>query len=116
MDDRIVIFDTDTPSGQAQLQIAQDRLAITGLFKNLNVFFKRIAAFVWKNPLGLTPQQVFDLYGTKAFDLVKLSMSYQAMLETYTGVRPSVVPEGFDLTVNADGTVTVVTLPPAEPQ
>jgi len=110
---RIVdIFDDDDVRQKALKRVQRDQDVIAALFKNVVDTFRRMADFVWRNPYGLTPQEIFDLYGDKAVDLCRLSSAAQAMVETYTGTRPAVVPEGYDLQYNADGTVTVLGGPP----
>jgi len=69
---------------------------------------------VWQNPFGLTPQEVFDLYGKKAAKLLAVSVATinylnyaRAFLRNPGEVIKSLKPAGTTLTVNPDGTVTV---------
>ena len=61
---------------------------------------------LWNNPNGMTPQQVLDAFGTDAGMLVDIMTGMgQAVNEMMPGALPLVSP--FQLTTNADGTVTV---------
>ncbi len=79
-------------------------------WNQLGNLFTNIANWVWANP-SLTPQQAFDAFGTNATSLCVLANAYLALLTAAGAPAASPVPAGYSLTMNADGTVTVV--PPA---
>lgn len=67
---------------------------------------KQGMATVWENRLGLTPQEVMDALGTDAADLLRLSQLLKTTLSE-ADESTELVDTPQELTVNADGTVTV---------
>ena len=90
--------------------------AVQNLRSNTSVLFMRMIQTyeqgmrtVWNNQQGLTPQEVMDGLGTDAAEAVNLR---QLLKQTIQQAKPdqelSQRPEGKDLQINDDGTVTVV--------
>jgi hypothetical protein len=100
----IVALTTDQQQAQAFINVIQRQ------WQALGGVFTQIATWVWANPT-LTPQQAFDAFGTNATSLCVLANAYLALLTAVGAPAASPVPAGYSLTMNADGTVTVV--PPA---
>jgi hypothetical protein len=75
------------------------------LARDMALFYK-IAAFFWNNPNGLPPQQAFNLVSTGAVSLMQLCNAYTTFMSQYTGSTFTVVPTGWMLTPNSDGTIT----------
>ncbi len=80
---------------------------INGQYQQISNLFGRVFSFIWNNQQGQTPQQVFDLFGTNAGDLLKVANAFAAMVQTYTGTAPTLIPIGWTVTVNGNGSVTV---------
>jgi hypothetical protein len=76
------------------------------LYRTMLMTYNNMMNLVWKNPGGLTPQQVFDGLGTKAGELVRLG---SLLKETLNAAEAGTVQDiaGPTLVVNEDGTVTV---------
>lgn len=100
-----------TPQERLQNRAVSFSNQLNQQYNQIITLATQVAEFVWRNPLGMTPQQVFDAFGTNAGDLVKISQAYTILIQTYTGVAPQITPPGFKVTVNNDGTVTVGTTP-----
>jgi hypothetical protein len=66
---------------------------------------------IWHNPKGLTPQQVFDLLGSKAGPLIQAKDYLWPLIVASTAEGETLPkdhkPEGVTLKINEDGTVTV---------
>jgi hypothetical protein len=78
--------------------------------KNVNrAALENVERMIWQNPYGMTPQQVFDLLGTRAAGLLSLKDAILPMLDLAfpNEVVDRLKPQSVMLTVNADGTVTV---------
>ena len=78
---------------------------IQSAWQILQRVFDNAKDFVWSDPAQA--QAKFDLFGSNAGDLVLISAAYSAMVETYLGSRPTILPQGYGIQVNGDGTVTV---------
>jgi exosome complex RNA-binding protein Csl4 len=102
-----VINTNPTKTDQLVAQANGYRGRLNRTYNEINRLAAEMAAFVWKNPAGFTPQQVFDAFGKDAGDLVKVSDAFRALILTYTGKAVTLTPSGFTAVVNADGTVTV---------
>ena len=78
--------------------------------------FRSLYNEVWRNPDGLTPQQVCDALGGKASNLFVIAGTMAGALAQIDpaglGAMAS-VPAGYAATVNADGTVTITYTAPA---
>lgn len=85
---------------------------INELFTAVLGTYTRLMAMVWRNPLGFTPQQVLDRYGTSAVELFRLAATLRACINA--AVPGTVDETPAPVTINPDGTVTV-NMPPAEP-
>jgi hypothetical protein len=77
--------------------------------------FSMVGGLIWSNPDGLTPQQCFDALDTvggnktnDASQLVQFSNTFLTALGGLGVTIPSPMPAGYSLTINTDGTVTVV--------
>jgi len=70
---------------------------------------ENVERLIWQNPYGLTPQQTFDILGTRAAGLLTLKDSILPMLDAaFPGETVDrLKPDGVTLAVNEDGTVTV---------
>ena len=64
---------------------------------------------IWSNPYGLTPQQVFNILGTRAAALLQLKALIVPLLEAAFPGEPisDPKPANVNLVTNEDGTVTV---------
>jgi hypothetical protein len=91
-----------TPPVRRMLQIAQQ-------YSKIESLGAQIIAEVWEDPTQA--QAVLNTYGTNAATLVLAAQIFAQAQQSATGVAPAVVPTGYALTVNGDGTVTVT--PPA---
>ncbi len=94
-----------TPAEVTALQIdSTAKRSFNGLLQDWQYCVK----LVWKNPRGLTPQQVFTALGANGGPMVDASQKTQAYLES---LRPGCTADTAALikahTVNGDGTVTV---------
>ncbi len=97
------VLTTDQKKVKVRAQMDQMLLVNLDVTKNniINMY-----KTIWSNKDGLTPQQVFDLYGTNAAAL-------RQMLLTIVGALNTAAPGTFDIsyihpvTVNPDGTITV---------
>ncbi len=100
--------DPNTTEGKQSIVANQIRAQVTQSFTGLKRVSDAIAALVFSNSLGLTPQQVCDAIGSDAGSLVGLSQAVGAILN---GQKPGTVnldpPAGLTVTVNQDGTVTI---------
>jgi hypothetical protein len=63
-------------------------------------------AYVWNNPNGLTPQEVFDSLETDAAELVKY---HDDLATAINNAEPDTILLGtpYPITLHNDGTVTV---------
>ena len=78
--------------------------------------FRGLYNEVWKNPDGLTPQQVCDALGNRASNLFVIAGTMANALYQIdpTGLGSMVnVPTGYTATINAGGTVTITYAAPA---
>lgn len=75
-------------------------------FTRLVYDFKSNFDQVWNNPLGLTPQQVFDSFDTSAAQLFLIASSIQTAINTIVPNTATQTPP-YNYTINQDGTVTV---------
>ena len=96
---------TPLPLAQASLNAAVARMQ-NNLASDMKLFYL-LAGLIWNNSQGNTPQQMFTYLGTSAASLVTLCNAWVAFVGAYTGTTPQVVPSGYTLTTNSDGTVTV---------
>ena len=72
--------------------------------------FRGLYQEVWRNPDGLTPQQVCDGLGTKAGSLFVIAGTLANALYQIdpAGLGNMIsVPAGYNATIHADGTVTI---------
>lgn len=81
-------------------------------FTQITRVFKDVSTFIWGDLTAGVPQTKFQAFtdaGYRATDLVVNAQAAIALIATLTGVMPdSLVPVGYSLTLNDDGTVTVV--------
>lgn len=75
-------------------------------YKTLIETYNDLYTKVWENPMGLTPQQVFDELGTEGIELFKLSA---ILVETVNSAKPGTLSRAqpYEFTINPDGTVIV---------
>lgn len=79
--------------------------SVNNLFEQMKLTFADGMRMVWANPDGLTPQEVFDAFGTDAAELVRLAQILKdAVNKAVPGTFPTTAP---DFTINKDGTITV---------
>ena len=80
----------------------------TGMYYSIWGHLENFRCWVWKNPQGLTPQQVFDLVGSD--EPLTVGNAIVALLRQLSRGAESVesfVPEDLTATVNEDKTVTI---------
>jgi hypothetical protein len=76
-------------------------------FQDNQALAVELSKFIWSNPANAQAQ--FNLFGTNAAGLCVLASAYVAFVAAATASPPiSPMPEGWDVTPNSDGTVTVV--------
>lgn len=88
------------------IEVARQKGNANALYRQIVSFFSQSANFVWNNK-DYTPQEIFNAYGTDSAELVKLSAAAIALITAVSGNGPTLPPQGFSLTINQDGTVTV---------
>ena len=115
----VAAFQTTAASPLAQRQAHTATVLPTRLTTSeaqLLQSFRALYGEVWKNPDGLTPQQVCDALGTKADNLFVIAGTLVNALSQIdpAGLGAMVnLPTGYTVTGNADGTVTVSFAAPA---
>lgn len=63
---------------------------------------------VYGNNQGLTPQEVFDAFGTDAVEMLRLSAILQeTLIEAHPEIEAKMPSHPYELIPNEDGTVTV---------
>ena len=75
----------------------QIRTRTIGVFREMRAVYDDNLTEIWHNAHGWTPQEVFDLFGKDAGELVRRLM----VIQTALGIADS----PHSVTVNADGTV-----------
>ena len=104
------VYANDTAGKQARTKDQIIR-ASSQTYASLKGSTQSLFNLVWKNQYGLTPQQVFDALGTDAASL-------HGLFAPVAGILNAAVPGSINLTepdavtVNPDGTCTVVIPPP----
>ena len=112
MADQITIGSLFTPPTPQQCTERTLADALVGAASvNLSTL-ENLERIIWANPWGLEPQEVFDILGEKASQLLALKAALLPLLAAAASAaksRPPIElkPEGVALTINADGTVTV---------
>ena len=93
-------------------------------FTALVADFKEAFARVWLRQDGVTPQQVFDQFGTSAAVLFAGAQATLTFIESFAALngltltdylQPTDYTPPLPYTINADGTVTVGSAPAATP-
>lgn len=105
---KLIIMNPDKPSLElTKLKSAESmkiRLAMS--FKRLVDDFQNTFSDVWNNSEGLSPQEVFDSFGTDAAELFQLADTVGKAIETLQpGSITTKAPMKYE--INKDGTVTV---------
>lgn len=91
---------------QLQAQLKGQVVSSTNqLFRTLQSSYDKNFSAVWANP-SLTPQQVFDAFGTDAAQLFVIAGATATMLNTIVPNTVVAAPP-YNYTINSDGTVTV---------
>lgn len=97
----------------AQRQANQIKQNVRTAFQNMVMAFNNGSRQFWKNAQA-SPSQIAAALGTDAVEVFELHAKLGAVLAE---VRPDAIKEGQDVvgqfTYNADGTVTVNTVPPS---
>jgi hypothetical protein len=104
----MAIINTPSTLTTAQKQ-AKAKATINGgvnaLYRQMLTTYNSAMESVWANADGLTPQEVFNAFGTNGGELVRLATLLKTTINTAT---PNTIPDSsVSLTVNNDGTVTV---------
>lgn len=104
-----IVFIKPAPVTDADKADKTKHLITAGLNVNLQSLSEEIDYLfnlVWRNPMGLTAQQVLDSFGTSAVSLFVYMNAIQTALNTIQpGICPQVPLQAF--TMNQDGTVTI---------
>jgi len=87
--------------------VERDAQAMDAAMKQIISTAQRVARHVWNHPT-YTPQQVLAEYGNKGVMLADLSVAVNQLIGAITGQELPILPEGFELQRNDDGTVTVI--------
>ena len=93
------------PTEKTRLQLPS---ISTGMYHSIWGHLENFRSWVWKNPQGLTPQQVFDIVGSD--EPLTVGNAIVALLVQLSGDAQSVesfVPENLTAKVNVDGTVSI---------
>jgi hypothetical protein len=85
------------------------RDAFTGCANLMRMTMDNVEHLVWENPYGLAPQEVFDLLGPDAAQMVVYRETFLPMLQQVFGADQIVSkrPKDAALTVDPSGTVKV---------
>ena len=109
------IVQTYTDDVAGWTKMTNDRIVSinTNITANLVGVYNNVFKMVWQNPKGLTPQQVFDSFGTSAVQLFQAAslMGQLIGVADPTSAAALPTPAGINqtYTINQDGTVTVTT-------
>lgn len=96
-----------SPSDQATYVKVNLIIKVNNLLRNTSTQLQSIAADVLSNSVGLTPQQVFDAFGT---DGASLEQVMRLIDQTLTSINPSftsALSSQGPVVVNQDGTVSI---------
>ena len=101
------LFTEPTAAEQTGRIIADSLAGARGV---LRASLENVERMIWQNPYGLTPQQTFDVLGTKAVALLQLKAAMLPMLDAaFPGEKiDRLKPENLTIRMNEDGTVTIV--------
>jgi hypothetical protein len=109
-----LIYSNNTAGLQSQA-VVKWQVMLNSEFQQIVNMFNANKQFLWSNPLGLTPAQVLAALGSNAGELMTLGIELSGFLNS---IQPGVVDvftvngsdvqvNGHDLTMNADGSVTI---------
>ena len=100
---------TPVPMTLEQKQVQQKasiKAVINVQYNVLTSSITKLFGMVWSNPAGLTPQQVFDAFGTDCAQLHGLFALFSNALNT-AKAGSITLAEPHPVTVNGDGSCTV---------
>lgn len=102
---------TNNANQLSDAQIAANRIIgqTKSTFDSMVHSFNEGSRYFWKNPKGLTPQQIANELGNNAKEVFQLHYALGQFIDT---VKPGSINEGWSLigqfTMNNDGTVTIL--------
>jgi acyl-CoA synthetase (AMP-forming)/AMP-acid ligase II len=99
---KLLRFDLKAEQERAKTQITE---SLNAGIREICVRFDSLFTAVWRDP-RLTPQQVFDVFGSDAASLFVFAAAIQQAVNT---IAPEALPQVplAEFAINADGTVTV---------
>jgi hypothetical protein len=104
----IKITESEAQKSKAELkEITRMRIqgSVNQLYSQMVKNLRENMALVWQNKDGLTPQEVFDAFGTDAVELLRLSSIVKNAINAAT---PGTIPDlTATITPNEDGTVSI---------
>ena len=105
MASKLIVLNPDAGE-QTKTQIVA---VLTGAYHSLNGMLTNYKNWVWENRTGLTPQEVANLFGTDASELIDAGDKLVAVLNNLTGESfvESFVPADKTAAVEVDGTITI---------
>lgn len=102
---------TNNINQPSDAQIAANRIIgqTQSTFNSMVHSFNEGSRYFWKNPKGLSPQQIANELGNNAKEIFEL---HYALGQFINSVKPGSINEGLSLigqfTMNNDGTVTIL--------
>jgi hypothetical protein len=98
-----------TTEQKQQFVVNRVKRLSSNMLKNVKKQHQEIMQMIWRNPQGLTPQQVMDGFGAEAHELFELSNQLLTMLGNVKSDDPylSEAAAPYEYTINQDGTVTI---------
>lgn len=102
----IITTNQTSPAVDDRKESTKQRIqsTINALYSSMLVAYSRCMGEVWRHPT-LSPQEVLDAFGSDAAELFRLAGILKGAINAAT---PNTIPDvTANVTVNADGTVTV---------
>lgn len=99
---------TEPTAQERTAQILRDSLE--GGRNVIRASLENVERMIWANPFGLSPQEVFDILGTRAGPLLALKATLLPILvASFPGQAIGrLKPDNVTLVVGEDGTVTIM--------
>lgn len=99
----------ETPTLETQVLILKRKMR--SINEPLSSLLTQALSVVWENPLDATPQEVVDQFGTDAVSLFTVAGLAAQIIAVATATSPiPLVPSGYSVVQNQDGTVTITQL------
>lgn len=104
----MALIQREYPPREQTLQLIRDSL--TGWYNQTRAAYDNAVMLVWRNPFGLTPQEVFDTIGKDGAALVEYLQTVVKSLNDIGIEREPIaqpVPTDKEAKSNPDGSITV---------